>query len=262
MPPLAGNAVDRVGHGGGIRAALRLDPGSGRWRRRPCGWSARLAAVAGRRGKVDAAHAGLRGEGHERCAAAAEFAAAEIEFLLGEHDDAAALGRLVGERGELRGVGEPFASDAGRGHELAGLAVAERDRAGLVEEQHVDVARGLDGAAGRREDVALQQAVHAGDADGAEQAADGRRNEADQQRDQRRDGEGDVRVSAERFQRDDDEQEDEGERGEQNRERDLVGRLLARRALDEADHVIEKTLAGIRRDADRRACRRARRCRR
>ena len=33
-------------------------------------------------------------------------ALADAVLLLGEHDDAAALGRLVGERGELRGVGE------------------------------------------------------------------------------------------------------------------------------------------------------------
>ena len=34
------------------------------------------------------------------------LARAHVELLLGEHDDAAALGRFVGERGELRGVGE------------------------------------------------------------------------------------------------------------------------------------------------------------
>ena len=34
--------------------------------------------------------------------------------------------------------------DAGGRHQLGGLAVAEGDRAGLVEQQHVDVAGGLD----------------------------------------------------------------------------------------------------------------------
>ncbi len=33
---------------------------------------------------------------------------AEAEPLLGEHDDAASLGRLVGQRGELRRVGQPL----------------------------------------------------------------------------------------------------------------------------------------------------------
>ena len=36
----------------------------------------------------------------------AELALAQPEPLLGEHDDRAALGRLVGERGELRDLGQ------------------------------------------------------------------------------------------------------------------------------------------------------------
>ena len=47
------------------------------------------------------------------------------------------------------------------GHELAGLPVAERDGAGLVEQQRGDVAGGLDRAAGHREHVALHEPVHA-----------------------------------------------------------------------------------------------------
>ena len=54
--------------------------------------------------EVDAAHAGLRGEGDER--RADELALADAVALLGEHDDRAAFGRLVGEARELRGVGE------------------------------------------------------------------------------------------------------------------------------------------------------------
>ena len=37
---------------------------------------------------------------------APQVALAQIEALLGEHDDAAPFGRLVGERGELRGIGQ------------------------------------------------------------------------------------------------------------------------------------------------------------
>ena len=128
--------------------------------------------------------------------------AANVEFFLGQHDDAAAFGRFVGERRELRGIGESFRLDAGRGDEIAWPAVAQRDGAGLVEQQHIDVAGGFDRAAAHRQDVALQQAVHAGDADGAEQAADGRGNQTDQQRDQHRHGESRAGINAERFQRD------------------------------------------------------------
>ena len=96
------------------------------------------------------------------------------------------FGRLVGERGELRGVGQLLARHARRGQERRRLPVAERDRARLVEQQHVDVAGGLDRAARRRDDVGLDHPVHAGDADGRQQAADGRRDEADEQGDQHR----------------------------------------------------------------------------
>ena len=133
--------------------------------------------------EVDAAHARLRGERDEGRVLAGRGGAADAE-LLGEHDDRAALGRLVGERRELRGVGELALGDARHREELRGLAVAERDGAGLVEQQRVDVAGRLDGAARHREHVVLHQAVHAGDADGREQAADGGRDEADEQRDE------------------------------------------------------------------------------
>ena len=113
-----------------------------------------------------------------------DVALAQAVLLLGQHDDAAAFGRLVGERGELRRVGELLDRDAVGGHERRRLAVAERDRAGLVEQQHVDVARRLDRAARHRDDVGLDHAVHAGDADRREQAADRRRDQADEQRDE------------------------------------------------------------------------------
>ena len=48
-----------------------------------------------------------------------------------------------GERRQLRRVGERRLADAGQRHELGGLAVAERDRPRLVEQQRVDVARRL-----------------------------------------------------------------------------------------------------------------------
>ena len=115
---------------------------------------------------VDAAHAGLGREGDEGRLVGRELALAD-PVLLGEHDDRAALGRLVGERGDLRDLGQLGLADAGHGHEGGRLAVAQGDRAGLVEEQDVDVARGLDRATREREDVAAHEPVHAGDADGA-----------------------------------------------------------------------------------------------
>ena len=78
----------------------------------------------------------------------------QLEFLLGQRDDAAALGRFVGQRGQLRGVSQRREIDPRRGNELRGHAIAQRDRARFVEQEHVDVAGGFDGATGRREHIA------------------------------------------------------------------------------------------------------------
>ena len=56
--------------------------------------------------EVDAAHPRLGGERHEAGAELVDVALAEPVALLGEHHDAAPLGGLVGQRGELRRVGE------------------------------------------------------------------------------------------------------------------------------------------------------------
>ena len=146
------------------------------------------ALADARAGQVHAAHAGLRGEGNKLGVNAAQVAAAQVVLLLGQHHDRAAFGSFVGERRELRGVGQPLLAHVGRGHELRCLAIAQGDGAGLVEQQRVHVAGGFHGAPAHGQHVVLHQPVHAGDADGREQAADGGGNEADQQRDQHEDG--------------------------------------------------------------------------
>src|SRR5208283_6158404 len=55
---------------------------------------------------VDAAHPGLRGKRYEGGADLAEFAAAQVVFALGQHDDRPSFGSLVGQRRELCGFGE------------------------------------------------------------------------------------------------------------------------------------------------------------
>ena len=192
----------------------------------------------------------MGGERHEGDVRGRKLAATEAEFFLGEHHDTAALGRLVSERGELRGIREAFEGNAGRGDEVAGLAVTERDRAGFVEQENVDVSRGLDSPAGGGEDIALEQPVHPCDADRTEQATDGGGNQADEKRDQRGDREGDIRIRAERLQCDDDEEEDDRECGEENRERDFVRSFLPRGALNHRDHAVDERMAGLGGDFD------------
>src|ERR1700688_1325065 len=92
-------------------------------------------ALADRGGAgVDAAHAGLRGKGNEGGVEFRHVAAADAVFLLCQHDDRAAFRGLVGQRGEVRRIGELLLVDAADGAERGGLAVAERDGAGLVEQ--------------------------------------------------------------------------------------------------------------------------------
>ena len=169
---------------------------------------------------------------------------------LGELEDGAPLRRVVLERRADGGCDELRLVAAGDGDELGREPVAEGDRAGLVEQEGIDVAGCLDRAPGHREHVALDQAVHPGDADGREQAADSRRDQADEERDEHDDRDQVARVVGERLQRHGHHQEDEGQAGEEDVERDLVRRLLPGGAFDEADHAVEERLAGVGGDAD------------
>ncbi len=192
----------------------------------------------------------MRAERYEFGAETAEVATTEIVFFFGEHDDGAAFGGFVGEGGELGNVGQAFGADVGGGEKFRGLAIAEGDGAGLVEEKGVDVACSFDGAAGHSENVVLDEAIHACDADGGEEGADGGGDEADEKGDEDEDGLRCVRVDSVGLQRGDGEQEDDGEAGEQDAEGDFVGSLLALGAFDESDHAVEEGFAGVGGDAD------------
>jgi hypothetical protein len=98
--------------------------------------------------------------------------------VLGQDDDRPSLRRLVGQAGELSGRRQPVLGYPRERQELGGLPVAQRDRAGLVEQQGRAVAGRLDRASRHGENVVLHQAVHTGDADGRQQRADRRRDEA------------------------------------------------------------------------------------
>ena len=209
---------------------------------------AAVTSAGARHVQIDARHARLRRERHERRMLRRQLAAAQAVLLLREHDDRSAFGRFVRQRRQLRRVGQRRLADAGQRNELGRLAVAERDRAGLVEQQRVDVAGGFDRAARHRQHVVLHQPVHAGDADRRQQAADGRRDQAHQQRDQHEHRLRRARVDRERLQRDHRDQEDDRQPGQQDVERDLVRRLLPLGAFDERDHPVEERLAGIGRD--------------
>ena len=173
-----------------------------------------------------------------------------VEALLAELQDALSLGGRVGERGEHRGHGQRVLVHALDGEELPRLPVAERDRAGLVEEQRVDVAGQFDGLAALRKQVVRERPVHAGDADGGQERADGRRDEADEERHERRHVDGDTKVAADGEERGRHHEEGEGEAGEHDGEGDLVRRLLPLGPLDEGNHAVEERVARLGGDAD------------
>ena len=176
---------------------------------------------------------------------------AEAVLFLGQHHDAAAFRRFIGERGELGGVRQSLDVDAFRGQEGHGLAIAQGDGARLVQEQHVDIAGGLDSPARGGDDVGLDHAIHAGDADGAEQGTDGGGNEADQQGYQHREGHG-VALACSLDgengigqQGGHGQQEDDGEARQEDVQGDLVGRLLTLGAFHHGDHAVEETFARV-----------------
>ena len=94
-----------------------------------------------------------------------EIAPPYAVFLLCEDDDRAPFRRFVGKRRELCCIRQFLFAYTSDGLELGCLAVAEGDRAGLVEEKRVYVARGFDGASGHGKHVEADEPVHAGNAD-------------------------------------------------------------------------------------------------
>ena len=202
-------------------------------------------------GEIDPAHARSRGERDEGGAELVNVPPAQVVQLLGEHDDAPPLRRLIGERGKLGRIRQFFGRHSDGRDELGGLAVAERDGAGLVEQEHVDIARRFHRPAGHRHDVGLAQPVHAGNADGRKQCADRGRRQAHQQGDQRRDRH-DLAlpglhhaVGGIRKQRGGHHEEDDRQAGQQHVQGDLVRRLLPLGALDHGDHHVQERLARL-----------------
>ena len=133
-------------------------------------------------GNIDAAHPGLGRELDEP--AAGRGLQLQSELAARQLDDALALRRGVGERGHR---GQPCQLALGRslhGYERRRAAIAQRDRAGLVQQQRVHVAGNLDGLAALGDQVRGQRTVHPRDPDRRQQCADGRGDQTHQQRDQ------------------------------------------------------------------------------
>jgi hypothetical protein len=114
-------------------------------------------------------HPGVGAERHEGRAEGVNIPSAQAEPVLRQDHDAAAFGRLVGERGQLRGVRQFLYRHAACVEKRRRVPVAERDGTGLVEQEDIDVARSLHGPAGHGDHVLLHHPPHAGNADGGKQ---------------------------------------------------------------------------------------------
>ena len=170
------------------------------------------------------------------------------DVFTGQFHHGFALRRVVGQRRERRKANELGFLDAGCRVEMRGLAVPDGNGASLVEQQYVQIAGGFHRLTRFSDHVGAQRPVHARNTDGREQAADGGRNEADVQRNERGNGQSGVGVIRERLERDADDGEHQRETGQQDGQRDFVGRFLALGALHEGDHFIQKAFAGLRGD--------------
>ena len=213
------------------------------------------------RRNVHAAHAGGSGERNKGDVVRVHVAAPDSKLLFGQHYDAASFRRFIGQGGELGGFRQLLVLHAGRRQEFIRHAVAEGDGSGLVQHQHINVPGRFHGTAGRSQHVPAHQPVNAADADGAQQAADRRRNQAHQQGDQNGQRNMAVRPEAQRpggifnvsghgWEGKHYGNEDDGQRHEQDAQRDFIGRLLPAGALHHGDHAVQEGIARFRRDAD------------
>ena len=174
-----------------------------------------------------------------------QLTAAEVVLFLRQYDDRAAFRRLIRQRRELRRIGQLRFRNSRRRYKARRLAIAQRDGAGLVEQQSVDIACGFHGAARHGEHIMLHQAIHARNSNGREQPANRRRNQANQQRDQHEHGLRRAGVNCKWLERDHCQQKDDRQSGEQNIQRDLIRRLLSLGAFDQSNHAIKESLAGV-----------------
>ena len=171
---------------------------------------------------------------------------------LGQHDDRAALRGLVGQAGQLGGVGQlgvgrrPATGMNSAACRLPRVMVPVLSSSRVFTSPAASTARPRHG-----QHVVLHQPVHAGDADRREQRADGGRDQADQQGDQ------DDRATARRRRR------SRTAAASTVASRKTMVRLASRMfsaisfgvfcrdgALDQGDHPVDEALAGLGGDLD------------
>ena len=121
------------------------------------------AFAPGASGGIQAGDAGVGREGNNG-AVGGRFEGDAVA-IAGEGNDGAAFRRFIAETGIGGGFGKITLGDARHGVKPSGHAVAEGDRACLVQQQRIHVAGGFHRAAAGGDHVEADQPIHAGDAD-------------------------------------------------------------------------------------------------
>ena len=188
--------------------------------------------------EVDAAHPRRRRERDELVLA--ELALAQVEALLREHDDRAALRRLVGERGELRDLGQLALLDPVGGRNSAAcrlpsvivpvLSSRSTSTSPEASTARPDIASTLRWTSRSMPAIPIAESS-APIVVGISETRSAISTVCERSR---------VRVERERPQRHDRGEKGDRQSGEQDVERDLVRCLAPLRALDERDHPVEE----------------------
>ena len=84
--------------------------------------------------KIRTTHSCVSGERNETGLALGNMAPSEAVLLFSQNDHGAAFRSFIGEAGQLRGIGQLLTAYSIHPQEFDGLAVAQRDRAGLVQQ--------------------------------------------------------------------------------------------------------------------------------
>ncbi|MNJ19902.1 hypothetical protein D3C77_142260 [compost metagenome] len=197
---------------------------------------------------VDTRQPGLGSEGHGRQLIRSGLV--EVMQLAQVLDNRLAFSGVVCQRSQQGTLAQLLAGDSGGGMQSTATAVAKGNGAGLVEHQHMHVTGRFHCTTGAGDYIQAHQAVHAGNADGRQQAANGSGDQGHQQRHQKHQRQAAAGKVGEGLQGHHDHQEDQREADQQDVQGNFVGGLLALGALDQGDHAVQGRLARVAGDAD------------
>ena len=131
---------------------------------------------------VHAAHTCGRSERAKNHAPVLQCPAPQSKLFFCKYHNASALRRLVSEGGKLCCIGKLSWVGSVHRNEVTGLSIAQRDCAGFVQHQNINISGCFNGSAAHSKHIGLIETAHSRNTDCGKQRADGGGREADQQR--------------------------------------------------------------------------------